>query len=634
MRLNRKLLVVWVCLVSLATARLADVHPQTPRKAIVLGWDGAVPSFIHEMLCQGKLPNLAKLIEDGAFADEVRPVFPSYTASGFASLWSGAPPSITGISGNRVPRLPRRQFTILESAGGFNPALLKAEPLWAAAMRAGRKIVGAHAPFGGESPVQGVHIQGYAGIAGRDGIINGRSSKPQRATSWKNIPQSAAPPLEIVFNVAAANLFGLLIDDPLDPQNGYDTLLVATSRDGNDIRTRLKSAPAGPGNERFWSAPITVNTGAGRAANTYLRLFDLKNDGSDFLLYFTRPARQVISHPELVKDASAIVRSFIGNGATQLYTQGALGLTVPNGGDGTAEARYLETATFAQQQLKETIQWALQHLPWDLFFAYTPFPDETEHLWRGYLEPSLPGFRQEIAARLRFFLEQVYQTSDDLLGIMMARRPENTIVALVSDHGMEGINKLVAINKALQESGLLALDDRGGVDLAKTRAFYPSANNGYLLINTIDRRNGIVTAAEREDVVRRIRESLAQIRDGDRQVVTGIFDVQTAGATMGVGGDSGGDIYLDLLPGYDFDPRLRLANLISRRDPHGMHGFNPSRPSMHTIMVFNGPGVAPGRKLRDARIIDFAPTLSKLIDIPAPRDATGKILEEALSNAR
>jgi hypothetical protein len=134
--------------------------------------------------------------------------------------------------------------------------------------------------------------------------------------------------------------------------------------------------------------------------------------------------------------------------------------------------------------------------------------------------------------------------------------------------------------------------------------------------------------------VRQIRQSLARVRDGDRQVVSGILDAQTDGATMGVGGDSGGDIYLDLLPGYDFDPRLRAARLVSRRDPHGMHGFSPSRPSMQTIMVFNGPGVAPGRKLGGASIVDFAPTLSKLLDIPAPRDATGKILEEVLSNAR
>src|SRR4029079_5288817 len=92
----------------LAPALLFLVAPcpalaQRAEKAIVMGWDGTVPSFVEEMLKQGKLPNLAKLIGGGAFADDVLPGFPSKTAPGFASLMTGAPPPITGITGNRVP---------------------------------------------------------------------------------------------------------------------------------------------------------------------------------------------------------------------------------------------------------------------------------------------------------------------------------------------------------------------------------------------------------------------------------------------------------------------------------------------------------------------------------------------------
>ncbi len=610
------------------------VYGQTPPKAIVLAWDGAVPGFVREMLAQGKLPNLAKLIEGGAFADDVTAVFPSSTAPGFASLLTGAPPRITGISGNRVPRTPRSQFTILESSAGFNTALLRAEPVWATAERAGRKVVVAHVPLGGETSELGVHLQGYGGIAGREGIVNGRTSEPQVAVSWENLPASAAPPLEITFTISASTFFGLLIDDPSDPQEGYDTLLIANSRDGQNVRAKLKSAPAGPAGELFWSQPVNVKTSDGRDATSYLRLFDLKRDGSDFFLFFTRPAREVISRPELLEDASATARAFIGNGASQLYNQGALGATLPNGGDGSAEARYLETVILVQHQLMETDRWALEHLPWELFFAYTPYPDEAEHLWRGFLDPSLPGLRQEIADRLRPFLERVYQTSDELLGLMMANRPENTIVALISDHGMEGTNKLVAINKALQQGGLLALDDRGRVDLARTKALYPAVNNGYLLINSTDRKAGIVTAEERGDVVRRIHDLLFEIKDGDRQLVTGIYDAETDGEAMGIGGESGGDIYVDLLPGYDFDAKLSAGDLITKREPHGMHGFNPRRASMRTLMVLNGPGIQAGQRLSDVRIIDFAPTLAKLLGIPQPRDATGRILKEALVGSR
>jgi predicted AlkP superfamily phosphohydrolase/phosphomutase len=626
----------WAALLLLLIASLYSpgVLAQTPPKAIILAWDGGVPAFLHEMLRSGQLPNLAKLIEGGACSDDVISSFPSLTAPAFASLWTGAPPRITGVSGNRVPRLPREQSTILESGDGFNEALLQAEPLWASAERAGRRVVVTHVPFGGDKSDRGVHFQGYRGIAGRDGVINGRSSKPQPAKSWENLPSSAVSPSEITFSIAGSKFYGLLIDDPSDPRKGHDTLLVASARDGGEIRAKLKSKPAGPGSELFWSKPIGVKTNDGRDATVHLRLFDLNPDGSDFLLFFTRPAREIVSRPDLIESAGSTARAFIGNGAHLLYRQGALGLTLPNGGDGTAEARYLETVSFAQHQLMETNRWALEHLPWELFVAYTPFPDEAEHLWRGFLEPSLPGFRREVADRLRSFLRQVYRRSDELLGLFMSHRSENTIVALISDHGMEATHKLLAINKLLQEKGILALDERGRVDLAKTRAIYPTINNGYLLINGTDRKGGIVSPEERDQLAQVIRKLLFEIRDGDRQVVTSVYDAQIDGNSMGIGGESGGDIYIDLLPAYEFDPRLAAPDLITTREPHGMHGFNPLRASMRTLMVLNGPGVQIGRRLSGVQIIDFAPTLAWLLGVPIPKDATGRVLYEAFSDAR
>ncbi len=632
MKLRYSRVTVWLSLfLIIAWIAPSGLCAQTPTRAIVLAWDGAVPAFVHEMLRSGQLPNLGKLIEGGAFADDVIPCFPSLTAPAFASLWTGAPPRITGISGNRVPRLPRSQFTILESSAGFNNALLQAEPLWASAERGGRRIVVTHVPFGGDKSDRGVHFQGYRGISGRDGVINDRTSKPQPAQSWENLPSSVVPPLEITFTIGASRFYGLLIDDPSDPQKGYDTLLVATARDGKEVKANLKGEPAGPGGELFWSKPIDVKTNDGRDATVYLRLFDLKPDGGVFLLFFTRPAREIVSRPDLVDSANSTTRAFIGNGANPLYGQGALGPTLPNGGDGTAEARYLETVSFAQHQLAETNRWALEQLPWDLFVAYTPFPDEAEHMWRGFLEPGLSGFRQDIADRLRPLLQQVYRLSDELLGLLMTHRTENTIVALISDHGMEGTHGLVAINKLLQEKGILAVDERGRVDLARTKAIYPAINNGYLLINSTDRKGGIVSPEERDDLIERIRELLFEIRDGERQVVTGVYNAQTDGDAMGIGGESGGDIYIDLLPGYEPDPKLGAPELVAKREPHGMHGFNPLRPSMRTLMVLNGPGVQAGLLLRGVRIVDFAPTLAELLRVPIPKDATGRVLYEAFS---
>jgi predicted AlkP superfamily pyrophosphatase or phosphodiesterase len=99
---------------------------------------------------------------------------------------------------------------------------------------------------------------------------------------------------------------------------------------------------------------------------------------------------------------------------------------------------------------------------------------------------------------------------------------------------------------------------------------------------------------------------------------------------MGLGGPLGGDLYVNLAPGYDFDPRIGPGPLIAETEPYGNHGADPEEISMHTIMVLNGPGIRPGEKLDNVRIIDFAPTLASLLSLPRPKNATGRILNEAL----
>lgn len=608
------------------------VYGQAPPRAIVLAWDGASSAFVHDLLRQGKLPNLAKLIEGGAFAESVLPVFPSKTAPGFATLWTGAPPQKTGISGNRVPREPRAEHTILESISAFAAAPLLAEPIWSVAERAGKKVVLSHVPFAREKSERAVKFQGYNALPGRDGVVTGRKTKPQRATSWSNLPESKAPPLEISFTIGSSTIFGLFIDDPADGQNGYDTLALTGKRDGRDLKAKLKSAPPAPNGAFFWSGAIEVKTAKRQSAESYLRLFDLKTDGSDFLLYFTRPARDRVSHPELLAGAGRAIGAFVGNGASLLYNRGELGVPLAKGGDGVAEARYLETVQFAQHQLMDTNGWVLEHISWDLFLAYTPFPDEAEHLWRGYLDPNLPAFRKELATQLLPFMERVYRSCDEILGLFMAHRRENTIIALVSDHGAEGVHKRLAINQLLQQAGLLHADEQGRVDPAKTKLFYPPINNGYLLINSSDRKSGIVPQEERSALLKRFRELASEIRDGEKQLVTALYDARVDGDKLGIGGEAGGDIYLDILPGYDFESRMGTGDTMLLREPYGMHGFNPRRPSMHTIMALNGPGIAAGKRLRDVRLLDFAPTLAKLLGLSSPTDATGRVLHEAFTH--
>ena len=67
-----------------------------------------------------------------------------------------------------------------------------------------------------------------------------------------------------------------------------------------------------------------------------------------------------------------------------------------------------------------------------------------------------------------------------------------------------------------------------------------------------------------------------------------------------------------------------------------MRGVNPERrPGGHGsegFVVMSGPGVAAGRPFDGARLLDLAPTLLHLMDVPVPNDFDGRVLHEVLEN--
>ena len=107
------------------------------------------------------------------------------------------------------------------------------------------------------------------------------------------------------------------------------------------------------------------------------------------------------SKPRLEAAAQEAAGGFVGNAAGWSYEQGRLGPQLWQGGDGTAEARYLETIALVARQFARLNDFAFERTPWDLLVTYLPFPDEALHRWYGVLDPTLAGHDPELARRLR-----------------------------------------------------------------------------------------------------------------------------------------------------------------------------------------------------------------------------------------
>jgi len=53
---------------------------------------------------------------------------------------------------------------------------------------------------------------------------------------------------------------------------------------------------------------------------------------------------------------------------------------------------------------------------------------------------------------------------------------------------------------------------------------------------------------------------------------------------------------------------------------------------MHAIFYAAGPGLRRGVKIGPVRHVDVAPTLAAAVGMPAPKDATGEVVEGALES--
>jgi arylsulfatase A-like enzyme len=312
------------------------------------------------------------------------------------------------------------------------------------------------------------------------------------------------------------------------------------------------------------------------------------------------------------------------------YGRGLFGKPFHEGGDGSAEARLLDVVQSDCDYLTAGVRFALRAYEPDALFTYTPMSDSAGHTWMGFLDPDVAG----IEARVREFYwrcyERVYQMQDAWLGEMLAMVPNETVVSLISDHGMEGVTHYAQVNTILERAGLLAFDSAGRLDLTKTQVCAPPWADFGLVVNTADRKGGIVPVAEKMAVLRKATAALLAARDEQGQaIVTSVLEANQLSG-LGIGGAAGADAFMDFALGRYPSTRRADSLLVKMDEPGGVHGFLPYRTKMHTIWYARGSGLARGVTLPTVRQVDLIPTLAKALGFPVPPQAVGVAVGSAL----
>lgn len=234
----------------------------------------------------------------------------------------------------------------------------------------------------------------------------------------------------------------------------------------------------------------------------------------------------------------------------------------------------------------------------------------------------------------------VYVKIDGMIGHFMEVLKEEDVIIILSDHGFGPIRKTFYLNAWLREKGFLvskrqwgyskdnldagifhhsrgsswvnkikrALSKRNTVtDWKKTQAYFDNTGSTYgIQINLMGREpEGIVRPEKYDEVRNRIIEELNSVIDGQegKKVIERIYRRE--------------DVY--------WGPYTKNASdIIFKKNKEG-----GSFHRLDGVLILHGPGIKKGKKIVEAHIMDVAPTILYLLDLPVPKGFDGKVLTEA-----
>jgi hypothetical protein len=447
------------------------------------------------------------------------------------------------------------------------------------------------------------------------------------AGPWRGVGSLGAvgvPLREVSWAVGGDSLHALFFG-----ADGYREVVVGSDRDvARGVRVKPVPVEREPveGRElaRHFSGPLWVDLPDGRAG-VYFRLFALAPDLSSYQLFHSGRSAIRTNHSAAVREYQDAVGAFVGGPAAVLLS--GADPTIPQGGDGTAELKYLETAELATRQFMRGSAWLWNHRRPDLQTEYFSLADGLDHNWYGLVSPEVPGYDPAMAARVNAMRNRGWaMVSLHLAGLRELAQSAGALLVVAGDHGMRATWRNFNVNTALRRAGLLATDARGRIDLSRSRA--ASAIGYFVNVNRVERKGGIVPPEAVAAVADSVARVLLAARGPDGKAIVSRIWRPLPDDTLGIGGPTGGDVYFDLAPGYYYSMAIS-DSLTTARPRGGSHGYPSTERDMHTVLCAVGPGVG-GRRLPTARVIDAAPTVTAWLGIGPPMDARGVSLLAAM----
>ncbi len=618
-------------------------------RVIVIGLDGMDPKLADKFMNEGKLPNFLKLKEEGVFSN-LTTTYPSISPVAWSSFMTGVDPSYHNIF-DFLTRDPCTYLPMLSSAeigkasrvlpigkymiplGKPKMKLLrKSQPFW--------KILGESGVF---SSVLRVPItfppEKFNGVL-LSGMCTPDLKGSQGTFSFYTTDESDKRG-EIGGVSYRVKLEGDTINTHLyGPENGL-------VKDGGELEIPLKikldkdrnEATIDVSGESFNLQPETYShwvrvafrPGLGIKIHGICRFY-INRIHPNFELYVTpinidpeNPALP-ISHPFIY---SVYLAKLIG-------PYGTLGLaedTWALNEGAIDEDAFLKQAYLLYEEREKMFFEALNRTPKGLCTCVFDTTDRIQHMFFRCLDNEHPANRGKEVEKYKNVVEDLYVRMDKLIGRVLEKIDDKTVLIVMSDHGFTQFKRGVNLNSWLLENGYMALKEGKttsgdwfeNVDWDNTKAF--SLGLTGVFINRKGREShGVVK--EGEELINLKKELIKKL--------TGLLDEETGEvAVRGVvdteNALSGPYTYdaPDLLIGYNAGYRNSWACATGRVTERVFEDNTKHWSGDHCV----DPEVVPAvffanRKIntKTLDIKDVAPTVLNLFGVDIPRYMKGKPL--------
>ncbi len=621
-------------------------------KVVILGLDGMEPSLAEKFMDEGKLPNLAKLRQDGAYR-KLETTIPSISPVAWSSFMTGSAPAKHNIF-DFLSRDPKTYLPDLSSArigkpkrilnlGKYQIPLSKPEirgmrksvPFW--------KILGERGIL---STVLRVPItfppEKFAGhmlsgmcapdLKGSQGTFSFYTSDPEKIRKREG---GLAIPIEVKDGKVETYISGpentmlkkveeIKLPMTLRIKDDKSEVLIEVS--GQKIRLKPKTFSS-------WTR-VEFKPGLGIRIKAICRFY-VTQVSPHFELYITplnidpeKPALP-ISHPMIYSVYLAkLLGSFITLG--EANDTWALNEAV------LSEEAFLDLTYSNHKEWEGMLFNALKKTKRGVVAIVFETTDSIQHMFFRYLDKAHPALKAGQATMSDKVIEDLYLKMDDLVGRVAKTLDEQSVLIVMSDHGFKSFRRGINLNTWFHKNGYLSLKDGKttseewykDVDWDRTKAYGLGLGGVYLNIKGREAKGIIEPGAEASALKAELIGKLQGLRDQEKGDVgiTHVYDRDKL--PPGPYKDNCPDLIIGYNQGY-------------RASWEGVTGVVGGAVFEDNLKAWSGdhcidPALVPGvlfcnRPLAEPSpaIIDIAPTVLNLFGVPAPAHMDGKALLQA-----